>query len=127
MRKFLLCTNCGNLIEFIKDSGVTPICCGQNMKELIPNMVDASGEKHIPIIKLEENKAIVQIGEMLHPMSEEHFIEWIYLETTNGIKRAKLNPNEEPIKEFALSMNEEVISAYAYCNLHGLWLKEVKE
>lgn len=126
MRKFLLCQRCGNLIELINDSGVTPNCCEQNMKELVPNIVDAAGEKHIPVIKVEGNKATIEIGEVLHPMTEEHFIEWIYLETTSGIKRAKLNPNEEPIKEFALSMNEEVISAYAYCNLHGLWLKEVK-
>lgn len=126
MRKFLLCQRCGNLIELINDSGVTPVCCEQNMKELVPNVVDAAGEKHIPVIRVEGNQVIVKVGEVLHPMTEEHFIEWIYLETTKGIKRAKLNPNEEPIKEFALSMNEEVISAYAYCNLHGLWLKEIK-
>lgn len=125
-RKFLLCRRCGNLIEMINDSGVTPICCGTDMNELTPNSVEAATEKHIPVVEIDGNIARVTVGSTLHPMEEAHYIEWIYLETSIGIKRVKLNPKEEPIASFALLEEETVISAYAYCNLHGLWIKELK-
>lgn len=125
-RKFLLCRRCGNLIEMINESGVTPICCGTDMNELTPNSVEATTEKHIPVVEIDGNIAKVTVGSTLHPMEEAHYIEWIYLETSIGIKRVKLNPKEEPIASFALLEEETVISAYAYCNLHGLWIKELK-
>jgi len=125
-RKFLLCRRCGNLIEMINDSGVTPICCGTDMNELTPNSVEAATEKHIPVVEIDGNIAKVTVGSTLHPMEEAHYIEWIYLETSIGIKRVKLNPKEEPIASFALLEEETVVSAYAYCNLHGLWIKELK-
>ena len=125
-RKFLLCKRCGNLIEMINDSGVTPICCGANMEVLNANSTEAATEKHIPVIENESNIVHITVGEVLHPMEEAHYIEWIYLETTEGIKRKKLQPNDNPIAEFALLDGEKVINAYAYCNLHGLWLKELK-
>ena len=125
-RKFLLCRRCGNLIEMINDSGVTPICCGTDMNELTPNSVEAATEKHIPVVEIEDSIVKVTVGSVLHPMEEAHYIEWIYLETSIGIKRVKLNPKEEPIASFALLEEETVISAYAYCNLHGLWIKELK-
>lgn len=125
-RKFLLCRRCGNLIEMINDSGVTPICCGTDMNELTPNSVEAATEKHIPVVEIDGNIARVTVGSTLHPMEEAHYIEWIYLETSIGIKRVKLNPKEEPIASFALLEGETVVSAYAYCNLHGLWIKELK-
>lgn len=125
-RKFLLCRRCGNLIEMINDSGVTPICCGTDMLELTPNSVEAATEKHIPVVEIEGNMAKVTVGSTLHPMEEAHYIEWIYLETSMGIKRVNLHPGEEPIANFALLKEETVVSAYAYCNLHGLWIKELK-
>ncbi len=125
-RKFLLCRRCGNLIEMINDSGVTPICCGTDMNELTPNSVEAATEKHIPVVEIDGNIARVTVGSTLHPMEEAHYIEWIYLETSIGIKRVKLNPKEEPIASFALLEEETVVAAYAYCNLHGLWIKELK-
>ena len=125
-RKFLLCRRCGNLIEMINDSGVTPICCGTDMNELTPNSVEAATEKHIPVVEIDGNIAKVTVGSTLHPMEEAHYIEWIYLETSIGIKRVKLNPKEEPIASFALLEEETEVAAYAYCNLHGLWIKELK-
>lgn len=125
-RKFLLCRRCGNLIEMINDSGITPICCGTDMNELTPNSVEAATEKHIPVVEIDANIAKVTVGSTLHPMEEAHYIEWIYLETSIGIKRVKLNPKEEPIASFALLEEETVVAAYAYCNLHGLWIKELK-
>ena len=125
-RKFLLCRRCGNLIEMINDSGVTPICCGTDMDVLTANTTEAATEKHIPVVEINGNIAKVTVGEVLHPMEEEHYIEWIYLETNKGIKRVNLKPGDEPVVSFALAEDETVSSAYAYCNLHGLWLKELK-
>lgn len=125
-RKFLLCRHCGNLIEMINDSGITPICCGEEMQVLTANSKEAATEKHIPVIEVTAQQVKVTIGEVLHPMEEAHYIEWIYLETTRGIKRVNLKPGEEPIANFSLLKDEEVLSAYAYCNLHGLWIKELK-
>ncbi len=121
--KFYKCLHCGNIVEMVLDKGVTPSCCGESMKELIPNSVDASNEKHVPVIIEGDNKVTIKIGETIHPMSEEHYIEWILIHTDRGIQRKYLRPNSEPVAEFALLEDEIVLSAYAYCNLHGLWKK----
>ena len=99
-------------------------CCGKMMDELVPNTVDASNEKHVPVINVDGNKVEVVVGSVEHPMLEEHFITNIILETSKEIKRVKLNPNSEPKAVFYLSDDEVVIAAYEYCNLHGLWKKE---
>lgn len=119
--KFYLCEICGNEIEIIKASGVTPACCGKKMTELVAGTVEASREKHIPVFHLENNEVIVNIGSIDHPMVEEHYIEWVVVETTNGVLRKELKPNDAPNCSFALHNGEEVLSVYAYCNLHGLW------
>lgn len=124
-RRFLICKACGNLIEMINDSGVTPICCNKDMEEIVANTTEAATEKHIPIIEINDNIATITVGEILHPMTEEHYISWIYLETNQGIKKVDLKPNDEPKAKFSLLSDEKVISAYAYCNLHSLWKKEM--
>lgn len=121
--KFYKCLHCGNIVEMVLDKGAIPSCCGESMKELIPNSVDASNEKHVPVIIEGDNKVTVKIGEVLHPMSEEHYIEWILIHTDRTIQRKYLRPNSESVAEFALLDDEIVLSAYAYCNLHGLWKK----
>lgn len=121
-RKFLLCRKCGNLIEMINDSGITPFCCGKDMNVLTANTTDGASEKHVPVITINNNIATVTVGETLHPMEDNHYIAWIYLKTTSGTKRVDLNPGEEPIATFALLEDEKVLEAYAYCNLHGLWV-----
>lgn len=121
--KFYKCEHCGNVIEIVTDKEVTPSCCGVAMQELIPNSLDASNEKHVPVIEENDNKVIVKIGEVAHPMSEEHYIEWILIHTDRGVQRKYLRPNTPPTAEFALLDDEIVLSAYAYCNLHGLWKK----
>ena len=75
--KFYVCKHCGNIIAFAKNSGVPVICCGEKMEELIPNTVDAAHEKHVPVITREKNRVTVKIGSIPHPMTEQHFIEWI--------------------------------------------------
>jgi len=124
-RKFLLCQTCGNLMEMINDSGVTPICCGDNMIEIEANTTDAAIEKHVPVVLINGNEVTICVGEILHPMTEEHYIAWIYLKTNKRMMRVDLKPNEEPKAVFALSSDEQVLEAYAYCNLHSLWMKEM--
>lgn len=96
-------------------------CCGQHMTELIPGTIDASVEKHVPVYTVEGNLVHVNVGEVDHPMVPEHYIEWIALETKSGTQRKKLNPGEAPRATFALVDGDEVVAAYEYCNLHGLW------
>ncbi|MBQ9731211.1 MAG: desulfoferrodoxin Dfx [Bacilli bacterium] len=122
--KFYKCNRCGNVFEVLVDSKVTPMCCGKFMDELVPNTVDASNEKHVPVINVEGNKVEVVVGSVEHPMIEAHFITNIILETNKQVRRVKLSPNQEPKATFYLAEGEEVIAAYEYCNLHGLWKKE---
>ena len=119
--KFFKCETCGNVIEFLNASGVPVMCCGKKMEELVPGTSDGAAEKHVPIIKQEGNKVTVLIGEVEHPMVEAHYIQWIVLETGKGAQRAYLNPGEAPKAEFILAEGDEVVAAYEYCNLHGLW------
>lgn len=121
MLKFYLCEKCGNEVEMIYSSGVTPVCCGSKMTELVAGTVEASREKHIPVYTVSENVVSVNIGSIDHPMVEEHFIEWVVLETNKGVSRKMLKAGEQPHTEFSLLEGEEVVSVYAYCNLHGLW------
>ena len=119
--KFYICKHCGNLIGMIKDAGVPVVCCGEPMKALVPNTVDASGEKHLPVVTVEGNLLKVNVGSADHPMIPEHFIGWVALETKQGYQRKELKPGQKPHVEFALSEGDEVVAVYEYCNLHGLW------
>ena len=91
------------------------------MKPLVPNTSDGAGEKHVPVITQEGNIVTVSVGSVAHPMLEAHFIQWIILETTAGRQRKELKPGEKPVAVFALTDGDEVVTAYEYCNLHGLW------
>lgn len=123
MAKFYVCSHCGNLVGMIHDAGVPMMCCGQKMDALVPNTVEASGEKHLPVVTLGEGTVQVDVGSAEHPMVPEHSIQWIYLETDKGGQRKALNPGEAPRVTFALA-NEKPLRVYAYCNLHGLWMWE---
>lgn len=123
MAKFYVCSHCGNLVGMIHDAGVPMMCCGQKMDALVPNTVEASGEKHLPVVTLGEGTVQVDVGSAEHPMVPEHSIQWIYLETDKGGQRKALNPGEAPRVTFALA-SEKPLRVYAYCNLHGLWMWE---
>lgn len=82
---------------------------------------EGAGEKHLPVVKEEGNKITVNVGSVLHPMTEEHSIGWIFLETKRGGQLVRLSPSCEPIAEFILADGDEAVAAYAYCNLHGFW------
>lgn len=120
-QKFYICSHCGNIIAFVKDKGVPVMCCGQKMTEIIPGTTDAATEKHVPVITQEGNIVTITVDAVEHPMTPEHFIEWISLETNKGNQRKILVPNTAPVAKFALIEGEEVVAAYAYCNLHSLW------
>ena len=93
------------------------------MTELVPGTVDASLEKHVPAVKVEGNTVSVQIGEVKHPMLDEHHIEWVAIETKKGSQRKTLKPGDEPVVTFILAEGDELIATYEYCNIHGLWKK----
>lgn len=120
--QFFKCKGCGNFVTFLNDkSGCTPKCCGEVMEELVPNTSDGASEKHVPVISKFGNEVTVTAGSISHPMIDNHYIEWIILETTEGFTKKDLKPGDTPSVTFTLNENEEVIAAYAYCNLHGLW------
>lgn len=124
-KKFYICKICGNLVEKIHDSGVTMVCCGQNMTELVPNTSDGAGEKHVPVVTVKDGAVHVNVGEADHPMTEEHSILWIQLETDKGSMRKTLKPGEKPCADFNIG-TEKPLEVFAYCNLHGLWKTEIK-
>src|SRR5574344_1639012 len=119
---FYLCLICGNVIELINGAAERIKCCDQNMKLLVPNTVDAAFEKHVPYCVVKGNKVEVQIGEVVHPMVEEHYIMFIAIVKGNKITRVDLKPGMEPKVTFDY---EEGSTVYEYCNKHGLWKKEI--
>ena len=124
-QKFLKCEHCGNIVAVVKETKVPIMCCGQKMSQIIPGSVDASHEKHIPVYEVKDNKVLVTIGSVEHPMVEEHYIDWVYLQTCRGGQRKCLKVGSAPTVSFALC-DEEPVAVYAYCNLHGLWKTDVK-
>ena len=121
--KFYKCNHCGNVIEKVVDSKVPVVCCGEKMEELVPNTVDASGEKHVPVVtRLDDCRIKVEVGSVAHPMTPEHHISFIYVETENGGIRVNLKDKPEAV---VCVCSEKPIAVYEYCNLHGLWKTEL--
>lgn len=119
--KFYKCAHCGNVIAYAVDKGVPVVCCGEKMQEMKPNTTDAAGEKHVPVISIDGNIVTVNVGEVAHPMTAEHYIAWVALETKTGNQRKSLLIEDGPVITFALTEGDKPIAAYSYCNLHGLW------
>ena len=120
--KFYQCAHCKNIIVYAYNKGVPVFCCGEKMKELVAGAVDAAKEKHVPVAVREGNLVKVAIGEIAHPMSEEHHIAFIALETNKGFQKIDLAHDEKAEAVFALGPGEEPVAVYEYCNLHGLWV-----
>ena len=123
--KFYICEHCGNIVGLINDAGVPLVCCGQKMTRLEPGTVEASIEKHLPVVTVDKNSVKAVIGAVNHPMTSEHSITWVYLETNKGGQRKNLAPDSAPEVCFALTDDEKPVAVYAYCNLHGLWKTEI--
>ena len=115
------CKKCGQMVIMLKKSKCDMYCCEEAMEELIPGTTDAAVEKHVPVYEVKDNKVYVTVGDVIHPMMEQHYIEWIVLETKNGIQKKDLTPKDEPKAIFPLMEGDSVIAVYEYCNLHGLW------
>ena len=117
--KFFKCNTCGNVVTKVVDSRVPVVCCGKPMEELMPNTVDAATEKHVPVVTwLDDSHIKVEVGSVAHPMTEEHHIVFIYVETERG--GIRINLKDKPEAEVCVC-NEKVVAVYEYCNLHGLW------
>lgn len=119
--RFYHCVHCGNIVAYATDKGVPVVCCGEEMKELVPGTVDASKEKHVPVVSREGNIVTVKVGSDAHPMVPEHYIGWIALQTSTGNQRKELDHTGAPEAKFALLDGDDVVAVYAWCNLHGLW------
>ncbi len=124
-QKFFICKHCGNLIGLIDNKGVPMVCCGEKMEELVPNTVDAAVEKHLPVVSQKQNSLTVSVGSVEHPMTNEHHIAFIYVETEFGGQRKCLEPGDKPELSFSF-IDDKPVAVYAYCNLHGLWKTELK-
>ena len=131
-QQFYRCPVCGNIIEKMFDSGVMPECCGQPMELLQPNITDGKLEFHVPVAEpIGDNKLKVRIGKEPHPMTEEHHIQFITVETCDSSNRRGnmsvwLKPEDKPEYTFSVCP-KDVVSVYAYCNLHGLWQLDCKD
>lgn len=125
--KFYKCDVCGQIITKVKDTKMPLICCSHEMKEIPPKETkEGLDEKHIPVFKIKKNKAVVYIGQIMHPSTEDHHIEWIALKTNKGNQRKNLKPGDYPEACFYISDNEVIEAIYAYCNLHSLWVLKVE-
>ena len=120
-QQFFICEHCGNIIAMIRDKGVPIYCCGEKMRQIEPGTAEASGEKHIPVYEVQNGIVHVTVGSAEHPMTPEHYIEWICLETEHGIQYAHLDPADKPKAKFALCQGDEIRAVYAFCNQHELW------
>jgi superoxide reductase len=121
--KFYICEHCGNIITHVKSTGVPVFCCGQKMTEIVPGTVEASVEKHLPVVtRLDEKTIKVEVGSVAHPMLEEHHIAFIYVETDRGGIRVNLSDKPEAV---ICHGDAKPLAVYEYCNLHGLWKTEL--
>lgn len=113
------CEKCGDIVEILKDGCCVPVCCGSPMTLQNENTVDASKEKHVPVVQKSAGKVVVSVGSVEHPMLPEHYIEWIEVVTATKVLRKWLKPGDKPVAEFAV--DEDVLYAREFCNLHRLW------
>ena len=98
-----------------------PVCCGEEMKKVEPNTTDAAQEKHVPVIKKNGLDVVVQVGSVMHPMAEDHYITFIAVAYGSRVEYIRLKPGDDPAAEFTL-VDDQPVTAYEYCNKHGLWM-----
>lgn len=116
--KVFKCNVCGNIVEVLNDGAGQLVCCGQPMKQLVENTVDAAKEKHVPVKEAVDGGLKVKVGSVAHPMDETHYIQWIEIISDGKVYRQALKPGESPEAVFPVSGEW---TAREYCNLHGLW------
>jgi superoxide reductase len=105
----------------IKNQAASIKCCSENMKEIIAGTSEGAKEKHVPVYHIDGETVTVSVGETEHPMTPEHYIDWVCIETEEGFQFKKLTPDMSPRVSFSLTKGDKVRSVYAFCNLHSLW------
>ncbi len=120
IRQIYHCPICGNLVEVLFPGGGELVCCGEPMKLLAGNTVDAAKEKHVPVMTDLGGKIKVAVGSVPHPMEEKHYISMIEVLTATDVLRHELKPGDAPEAIFPIAA-AEVLEVREYCNLHGLW------
>ena len=125
VKRFFVCKHCGNLVAVVNDSKVPMVCCGEKMEELIPGTIEASHEKHIPVVEVNGDSLYIKVGEVEHPMIETHWITHIFVVMGNKVLKVSLNPNEKPEATVLLNGYKGKVEVYEYCNLHGLYKTEL--
>lgn len=120
--KMYRCNLCGNIVEIINQGDGELVCCGEPMKLLTENSTDAATEKHVPVIENTQDGYKISVGSTLHPMQEDHYIQWIELLADGKSYKQFLKPGDEPIATFCIKADK--VSAREYCNKHGLWKGE---
>lgn len=123
--KFYKCAKCGRVLVNVQDTGKDIECCGEKMTMIVAGTSDGSVEKHLPVWSYENGVLWVRVGTQEHPMSEEHHIAWIAVETKSGYQLKFLKHCCYPEVQFALIPYDEVVHVYSYCNIHGLWSSSV--
>ncbi len=113
------CEACGNIVEVLHGGAGDLVCCGENMKLMTENTVDAAKEKHVPVIEKTADGVKVAVGSNPHPMEDDHYIEWIEVVADGKAYRQFLNPGEAPEATFKIDASQ--ITAREYCNKHGMW------
>jgi len=113
------CEACGNIVEVLTGGGGELVCCGESMKLMVENTVDAAKEKHVPVIEKVDGGVKVTVGSVAHPMEAKHYIEWIEIIVNGKAYRQFLNPGDAP--EAVFKVDAQAVTAREYCNLHGLW------
>lgn len=124
--KIYRCNVCGNIMVVVNDSNVVPKCCNEDMELLVANTTDGAFEKHVPVIECDDDEIKVKVGEIEHPMIDNHFIKMIMLETDRGYYLKFLMPNQKPAAKFKICKNEKPIAVYEYCNIHSLFKKDIE-
>lgn len=114
------CEICGNIVEVLHAGVGQLVCCNRPMTIIKENTEDAALEKHVPIIERTGDGILVKVGSVAHPMEDGHYIEWIQLIADGKAYREFLSSNQEPQAFFKI--DADTVTAYAYCNLHGLWI-----
>ncbi len=113
------CEVCGNIVEVLHEGQGELVCCGEPMALQVENTVDAAVEKHVPVVEVTPEGVMVKVGEVAHPMTEEHYIEWVQIIAGDKSYRIFLKPGIDPRGDFTVPTDG--ITAREYCNLHGLW------
>lgn len=124
-KDFFRCNICGNMVGLIQEGAGEMVCCGEPMDKLNANSKDAATEKHVPVFTINNNEITVVVGDVEHPMTPEHSIQWIMVSQGGLTQRKELTPDDKPAATFSIDAGKPFI-VYEYCNLHGLWKAESK-